>query len=136
MRGLSTDGQTLGSYDAAGKTAKVTASSSATPAYVTMKSAKRITSGTKGIQLTWASANNAKTYNVYRFANPPTDKNGNPTAVTSGWKLVGKQVNGLSFKDTTGQSGVTYAYTVRGVAADGKTLSASYNTVGLRITMP
>ena len=136
VRGLSTDGQTLGSYDAAGKTAKVTASSSATPAYVTMKSAKRITSGTKGIQLTWASANNAKTYNVYRFANPPTDKNGNPTAVTSGWKLVGKQVNGLSFKDTTGQSGVTYAYTVRGVAADGKTLSASYNTVGLRITMP
>ena len=134
VRGLSTDGQTLGSYDAAGKTAKVTASSSATPAYVTMKRAEIVAGD---VQLTWKVANNAKTYNVYRAANPPKDpKTSELKPVTSGWKLVGKQVNGLSFKDTTGQSGVTYAYTVRGVAADGKTLSASYNTVGLRITMP
>ena len=138
VRGVAADGTTLSpSYDGTGVSAKVTASPSATPAYVTMKSAVRVTSGTKGILLTWTTANNAKTYNVYRAANPPTDSRGNPTAVSaSKWVLVGKQVNGLSFKDTTGKSGTTYAYTVRGVAADGKTLSASYQTAGLRATMP
>ena len=138
VRGVAADGKTISpSYDRTGKSAKVTASPSATPAYVTMKSAVRVTSGTKGILLTWTTANNAKTYNVYRAANPPTDSNGNPTAVSaSKWVLVGEKVDGLSFKDTTGKSGTTYAYTVRGVAADGKTLSASYHTVGLRATMP
>ena len=138
VRGVAADGKTISpSYDSTGKSAKVTASPSATPAYVTMKSAVRVTSGTKGILLTWTTANNAKTYNVYRAANPPTDSNGNPTAVSaSKWVLVGEKVDGLSFKDTTGKSGTTYAYTVRGVAADGKTLSANYHTVGLRATMP
>lgn len=137
VRGVSSDGQTMGGYDAAGKTAKVTASASATPAYVTMKDARRVTSGTKGIRLTWTTTNNAKTYNVYRAANPPKDKKGNPANVpTSKWKLVGQKVDALSFLDVTGKSGVTYAYTVRGVAANGKTLSTNYNTVGLRATMP
>ena len=138
VRGVAADGKTISpSYDRTGKSAKVTASPSATPAYVTMKSAVRVTSGTKGILLTWTTANNAKTYNVYRAANPPTDSNGNPTAVSaSKWVLVGEKVDSLSFKDTTGKSGTTYAYTVRGVAADGKTLSANYHTVGLRATMP
>ena len=31
--------------------------------------------------------------------------------------------------------GTTYVYTVRGVAADGKTLSRTYNTDGLRATV-
>ena len=138
VRGVAADGTTLSpSYDGTGVSAKVTASPSATPAYVTMKSAVRVTSGTKGILLTWTTANNAKTYNVYRAANPPTDSRGNPTAVSaSKWVLVGEKVDGLSFKDTTGKSGTTYAYTVRGVAADGKTLSPTYNKFGLRITMP
>ena len=137
VRGVSSDGQTMGGYDAAGKTAKVTASASATPAYVTMKDARRVTSGTKGIRLTWTTTNNAKTYNVYRAANPPKDKKGNPANVpTSKWKLVGQKVDALSFLDVTGKSGVTYAYTVRGVAANGKTLSTNYNTVGVRATMP
>ena len=137
VRGVSSDGQTMGGYDAAGKTAKVTASASATPAYVTMKDARRVTSGTKGIRLTWTTTNNAKTYNVYRAANPPKDKKGNPANVpTSKWELVGQKVDALSFLDVTGKSGVTYAYTVRGVAANGKTLSTNYNTVGVRATMP
>ena len=137
VRGVSSDGQTMGGYNAAGKTAKVTASASATPAYVTMKDARRVTSGTKGIRLTWTTTNNAKTYNVYRAANPPKDKKGNPANVpTSKWKLVGQKVDALSFLDVTGKSCVTYAYTVRGVAANGKTLSTNYNTVGLRATMP
>lgn len=134
VRGVSSDGQTMGGYNAAGKTAKVTASASATPAYVTMTGAKVVAGG---IQLTWKTATNAKTYNVYRAANPPKDeKTGELKTVTSGWVLVGEKVDGLSFKDTTGKSGVTYAYTVRGVAANGKTLSTNYNTVGLRATMP
>ena len=54
----------------------------------------------------------------------------------SKWVLVAKKVSALSWKDTTGTSGTTYAYMVRGVAADGKTLSTSYNTVGVRATMP
>ena len=131
VRGVAADGKTLSpGYDKTG------VSATATPARVALMDAKRITTGTKGIQVRWKSAANAQTYNVYRAANPPRDKNGRPTAVTSGWKLVGKQVNGLSFKDTTGQSGVIYAYTVRGVAADGKTLSAAYNKDGVRATMP
>ena len=131
VRGVAADGKTLSpGYDKTG------VSATATPARVTLVDAKQVTTGTKGIQVRWKSAANAQTYNVYRAANPPRDKNGRPTAVTSGWKLVGKQVNGLSFKDTTGQSGVIYAYTVRGVAADGKTLSAAYNKDGVRVTMP
>ena len=131
VRGVAKDGKTLSpSHDKTG------VSATATPARVALVDAKRITTGTKGIQVRWKSAANAQTYNVYRAANPPTDRKGNPAAVTSGWKLVGKQVNGLSFKDTTGQPGVTYAYTVRGVAADGKTRSATYNEYGVRATMP
>ena len=131
VRGVASDGKTLSpGYDKTG------VSATATPARVALVGAKRVATGTKGIQVTWKSAANAQTYNVYRAANPPTDENGYPAAVTSGWKLVGKQVNGLSFKDTTGQSGVTYAYTVRGVAVDGKTLSAAYNKYGVRATMP
>ena len=131
VRGVAKDGKTLRpSHDKTG------VSATATPARVALVDAKRITTGTKGIQVRWKSAANAQTYNVYRAANPPTDRKGNPAAVTSGWKLVGKQVNGLSFKDTTGQPGVTYAYTVRGVAADGKTRSATYNEYGVRATMP
>ena len=131
VRGIASDGKTLSpGYDKTG------VSATATPARVALVDAKRVTTGTKGVQVRWKSAANAQTYNVYRAANPPTDENGYPAAVTSGWKLVGKQVNGLSFKDTTGQSGVTYAYTVRGVAVDGKTLSAAYNEYGVRATMP
>ena len=131
VRGVAADGKTLSpGFNNTG------VSATAAPDRVTLVDAKLVTTGKKGIQVRWKSTANAPTYNVYRCANPPTDKNGNPAAVTSGWKLVGKQVKGLGFKDTAGQSGVTYAYTVRGVAADGKTLSASYNTVGLRITMP
>ena len=55
-----------------------------------------------------------------------------------GWwqSAVFYQIYLKSFKDTTGKSGMMYAYTVRGVAADGETLSAKYNTFGLRVTMP
>ena len=136
VQGVAADGVTTGPYDTTGKSATVTASASTTPGYVTMKGAQQVTTGTKGILLTWTTASNAKTYNVYRAANPPKSGDTLLTVPTSKWVLVAEKVSALSWKDTTGTSGTTYAYMVRGVAADGKTLSTSYNTVGVRATMP
>ena len=126
VRGVAADGKTLSpGYDKTG------VSATATPARVALVGGKRVTSGTKGIQVRWKSAANAQTYNVYRAANPPSGD-----VPASAWVLVGKKVNALTFKDTTGKSGTLYAYTVRGVAVDGKTLSAAYNKYGVRATMP
>ena len=126
VRGIASDGKTLSpGYDKTG------VSATATPARVALVDAKRVTTGTKGIQVTWKSAANAQTYNVYRAANPPSGD-----VPASAWVLVGEKVNALTFKDTTGKSGTLYAYTVRGVAVDGKTLSAAYNKYGVRATMP
>ena len=136
VQGVAADGVTTGPYDTTGKSAKVTASASTTPGYVTMKDARRVTIGEKGILLTWTTATNAKTYNVYRAANPPKSGDTLQPVPASKWVLVAEKVSALSWKDTTGTSGTTYAYMVRGVAADGKTLSTSYNTVGVRATMP
>ena len=121
VRGVAADGKTLGPMSSTGVTAKVTAAST-TPDYVKLTSARRVTGG---IQLTWESAADAKTYNVYRKVDG-----------ASGWTLLASSVSGTTYKDTSGKSGTTYAYTVRGVAADGKTLSRTYNTDGLRATMP
>ena len=126
VRGVAADGKTLSpGYDKTG------VSATATPAKVALVGGKRVTSGTKGIQVTWKSTANAQTYNVYRAVNPPSGD-----VPASAWVLVGKKVNALTFKDTTGKSGTLYAYTVRGVAVDGKTLSAAYNKYGVRVTMP
>ena len=126
VRGVAADGKTLSpGYDKTG------VSATATPARVALVDAKRVTTGTKGIQVRWKSAANAQTYNVYRAANPPSGD-----VPASAWVLVGKKVNALTFKDTTGKSGTLYAYTVRGVAVDGKTLSAAYNEYAVRATMP
>ena len=126
VRGVAADGKTLSpGYDKTG------VSATATPAKVALVGGKRVSSGTKGIQVTWKSTANAQTYNVYRAANPPSGD-----VPASAWVLVGKKVNALTFKDTTGKSGTLYAYTVRGVAVDGKTLSAAYNKYGVRVTMP
>ena len=127
VRGIGADGKTLSlKFDKTGVSATIPK-----PAKVAMVGAEQVTTGTKGIQVTWKPAANAKTYNVYRAVNPPSGD-----VPASAWVLVGKKVNALSFKDTTGKSGMMYAYTVRGVAADGETLSAKYNTFGLRVTMP
>ena len=126
VRGINANGALSSGFDKTGVSATLPK-----PAKVAMVGAEQVTTGTKGIQVTWKSAANAKTYNVYRAVNPPSGD-----VPASAWVLVGKKVNALSFKDTTGKSGMMYAYTVRGVAADGETLSAKYNTFGLRVTMP
>ena len=126
VRGINANGTLSSGFDKTGVSATLPK-----PAKVAMVGAEQVTTGTKGIQVTWKPAANAKTYNVYRAVNPPSGD-----VPASAWVLVGKKVNALSFKDTTGKSGMMYAYTVRGVAADGETLSAKYNTFGLRVTMP
>ena len=75
-------------------------------------------------------------------ASAPTEVSVTPTTTFaqaftgSSWTQVASSVKGTSYKDTTVQKGVKYGYKVRGVAADGKTLSRTYNTDGLRATMP
>ena len=121
VRGVAADGKTLGPMSSTGVTAKVTAAST-TPDYVKLKSAK--SDPGNGILLTWESAADAKTYNVYRKVDG-----------ASGWTPLASSVSGTSYRDTSGKRGSTYVYTVRGVAADGKTLSRTYNTDGLRATV-
>ena len=121
VRGVAADGKTLGPMSSTGVTAKVTAAST-TPDYVKLKSAK--SDPGNGILLTWESAADAKTYNVYRKVDG-----------ASGWTPLASSVSGTSYRDTSGKRGTTYVYTVRGVAADGKTLSRTYNTDGLRATV-
>ena len=96
VRGVAADGKTLGPMSSTGVTAKVTAAST-TPDYVKLTSARRVTGG---IQLTWESTADAKTYNVYRKVDG-----------ASGWTLLASSVSGTTYKDTSGKSGTTYAYT-------------------------
>ena len=92
----------------------------ATPANVTLGSAKAVSDG---IQVTWQAANGAAEYRVYRkdAANPK-------------WKGIAT-VTGTSWTDKTAKAGVTYTYTVRGISANG-TLSPGFDTTGVSATIP
>ena len=94
---------------------------SSTPANVTLGSAKAVSGG---IQVTWQAANGAEKYNVYR-----------KDAANTKWKVIAT-VAGTSYTDKSGTAGTKYSYTVRGVSADGKTLSPGYNKTGVSATMP
>ena len=90
---------------------------SSRPANVTLVSAKAVSGG---IQVTWKEAAGAATYKVYRkdAANPE-------------WTGLTTTATGTSYVDKTAEPGVTYTYTVRGVASDGKTLSPSHDKTGV-----
>ncbi len=92
-----------------------------TPANVTLGSAKAVSGG---IQVTWQKADNAAKYNVYR-----------KDAVNTKWTVIAT-VTGTSYTDKSGTAGTKYSYTVRGVAADGKTLSPGFDRTGVSATMP
>ena len=94
---------------------------SSAPANVTLGSAKAVSNG---IQVTWQAADGAAKYNVYR-----------KDASNTVWRVIAT-VTGTSYTDKSGTAGTKYSYTVRGVAADGKTLSPSYNKTGVSATMP
>ena len=120
VRGVSADGKTLSpGYNKTGVSA--TAPKNTAPANVTLGSAKAVNGG---IQVTWQKAANAAKYNVYR-----------KDASNTVWQVIAT-VTGTSYTDKSGTAGTTYSYTVRGVAADGKTLSPSYNKTGVSATMP
>ena len=120
VRGVSADGKTLSpGYNKTGVSA--TAPKNTAPANVTLGSAKAVNGG---IQVTWQKAANAAKYNVYR-----------KDASNTVWQVIAT-VTGTSYTDKTAKAGVTYSYTVRGVAADGKTLSPGFNKTGVSATMP
>ena len=115
VRGVAADGTTLSpSYDGTGVSATMT--KPAVPANVTLTGAKAVSGG---IQVTWQAAAGAATYNVYRMG--PGD---------TYWKVVSAKQSGTSYTDKNVTAGNTYKYTVRGVAADGTTLSPSYDGTG------
>ena len=93
----------------------------ATPANVTLIGAAGDSSG---ITVTWNAADGAAQYRVYRkdAANPK-------------WKGIAN-VTGTSWTDKTAVAGVKYTYTVRGIGADGKTLSPGFDTTGVSATVP
>ena len=121
VRGVGSDGKTLSpGFDRTGVSATMPTAST-TPANVTLGSAKAVSGG---IQVTWQAASGAAKYKVYR-----------KDAVNTKWTVIAT-VAGTSYTDKSAKAGVTYSYTVRGVAADGKTLSPSYNKTGVSATIP
>ena len=117
VRALGSDG----SYGPYSSVASVTyrATSSAVPAEVTMGKA---TAQGSYITVTWDKAANAASYRVYRRVNN-----------SSNWNVVASSVSGTSYTDWNVEPGVRYTYTVRGVAADGQTLSKTYNKTGVTV---
>ena len=121
VRGVAADGKTLSpGFDRTGVSATMPTAST-TPANVTLGSAKAVSGG---IQVTWQAASGAAKYKVYR-----------KDAVNTKWTVIAT-VAGTSYTDKSGTAGTKYSYTVRGVAADGKTLSPGYNKTGVSATMP
>jgi len=117
VRALGSDG----SYGPYSSVVSVTyrATSSAIPAEVTMGKA---TAQGSYITVTWDKAANAASYRVYRRVNNSSD-----------WNVVASSVSGTSYTDWNVEPGVRYTYTVRGVAADGQTLSKTYNKTGVTV---
>ena len=115
VRGIAADGKTLSPGHEPGVSAMIP--KSAAPAIVKLTGAKEVNGG---IQVTWQAADGAAQYRVYR-----------KDAVNTGWTVLTSSATGTSFVDKTAVAGVTYTYTVRGVAKDGKTLSPSYDKIGV-----
>ena len=121
VRGVAADGKTLSpGFDRTGVSATMPTAST-TPANVTLGSAKAVSGG---IQVTWQAASGAEKYNVYR-----------KDASNTVWRVIAT-VTGTSYTDKSGTAGTKYSYTVRGVAADGKTLSPGFDRTGVSATMP
>ena len=117
VRALGSDGS-YGPYSSV-VSATYRATSSAVPAEVTMGKA---TAQGSYITVTWDKAANAASYRVYRRVNNSSD-----------WNVVASSVSGTSYTDWNVEPGVRYTYTVRGVAADGQTLSKTYNRTGVTV---
>ena len=120
---MAADGKTLSpGFDTTGVSATVPGAPTpapTTPAEVTLIGA---VAGSDGITVKWKAAAGAKEYRVYRKGPGETK-----------WKgLV--NVTGISWTDRGVKAGAKYTYTVRGIGADGKTLSPTYNNLGVSTT--
>ena len=115
VRGINKDGVLSPSYNSTGVSATIPKTNA--PDNVTLTGAKVVTGG---IQVTWKAASGATKYRVYR-----------KDATNTGWRALTSSATGTSFLDKTAVAGVTYTYTVRGIAKDGKTLSSTYDKVGV-----
>ena len=115
VRGINGDGVLSPDYNKTGVSATMPKTST-TPANVTLTGAKAVSGG---ITVTWQKAAGAAQYRVYRKA-----------AGATKWSTIAN-TTGTSWTDKTAKAGVTYTYTVRGIAADGKTLSPGYNRIGI-----
>ena len=122
VQGVNADGKPSAGYDATGVSATIPGAPTpapTTPAEVTLIGA---VAGSDGITVKWKAAAGAKEYRVYRKGPGETK-----------WKgLV--NVTGISWTDRGVKAGAKYTYTVRGIGADGKTLSPTYNNLGVSTT--
>ena len=120
VRGISANGTLSPGFDTTGVSATIPAAPApTTPAEVTLIGA---VAGSDGITVKWKAAAGAKEYRVYRKGPGETK-----------WKgLV--NVTGISWTDRGVKAGAKYTYTVRGIGADGKTLSPTYNNLGVSTT--
>ena len=120
VRGISANGTLSPGFDTTGVSATVPgAPTPTTPAEVTLIGA---VAGSDGITVKWKAVAGAKEYRVYRKGPGETK-----------WKgLV--NVTGISWTDRGVKAGAKYTYTVRGIGADGKTLSPTYNNLGVNAT--
>ena len=118
VRGIAADGKTLSpGFNKTGVSATIPV-----PANVKLVGATAVSGG---IQVTWQAADGAAEYRVYR-----------KDAVNTKWKALTSSATGTSYVDDTAKAGVKYSYTVRGIAADGKTLSHGFNKTGVSATIP
>ena len=122
VRGISANGTLSPGFDTTGVSATIPGAPTpapTTPAEVTLIGA---VAGSDGITVKWKAAAGAKEYRVYRKGPGETK-----------WKgLV--NVTGISWTDRGVKAGAKYTYTVRGIGADGKTLSPTYNNLGVSTT--
>ena len=82
---------------------------------------KSIKGDTDGVTITWEKVAGVSNYRVFK-------------KVPGGsWKGLGN-TTALTFTDTNPVAGEKYIYTVRGVSADGKEFTTSYDSTGLTIT--
>ena len=112
VKAYNSAGNLSASYDKTGVTA------TALPGTVKLTT---VASGSSGITVTWAKADGAVKYKVYR-----------KSAGTS-WTTLASSVTGTSYTDKTVQAGVTYTYTVKAYNSAGN-LSASYDKTGVTAT--
>ena len=119
VRGIGANGTLSPGFDTTGVSATVPGAPTpapTTPAEVTLIGA---VAGSDGITVKWKAAAGAKEYRVYRKGPGETK-----------WKgLV--NVTGISWTDRGVKAGAKYTYTVRGIGADGKTLSPGFDKTGV-----